>query len=232
MLRLPVHKRVTILVGEFGSGKTELAVHYSLALAERGLKTALIDFDIAKPCFRVREKRDWLESRGIQVAAPEPRLASSGLPLLPPDVQRLLSDDSFQVVMDVGGGDSAVALGQLRPQLEQAGYDALLVVNTLRPFTADCDGIVNSLRRIEQVSRLKLTGLLANSNLAAQTTVAHVEAGLTVVRQAAEYLQLPVRAVTAPVWLAGRIKTAAPLLWLEPCTCYPWMEQAAFDCPR
>jgi cellulose biosynthesis protein BcsQ len=213
-----------ILVGEFGSGKTELAIHHALMLAAQGVKSAIVDIDIVKPYFRTRESRELLEASGVYVVAPEQRLANSDLPILPQDLSRILYDDSYQVVMDVGGGDSAIVLGQLRPQLAETGYEALLVVNTLRPFTADSDGIVSTLRRIEQVSRLTVSGLIANTNIANETTAEHILAGLEIVKLTAERLQLPMNGLVAPLWLKDTIQTDVPLVWLNPRTRYPWME--------
>lgn len=223
-LGLPADQRIQILVGEFGSGKTELAIHHALWLASQGKKTAIVDIDIAKPYFRTRENRTLLEAAGVYVVAPEQRLANADLPIMPQDLTRILYDNSYQVVLDVGGGESAIALGQLRPQFEANGYEATMVVNTRRPFTADSEGIIRTLRRIEVVSRLTITGLIANTNLASETTVELVLSGLKVVKEAAEKLNLPVRCLVAPVWLEGMVHAETPICWLTPTTQYPWMD--------
>ena len=47
-------KRIRIIVGHYGSGKTEFAVNYAVKMAELGKKTALVDLDIANTYFRSR----------------------------------------------------------------------------------------------------------------------------------------------------------------------------------
>ena len=43
------HKRFIILTGNYGSGKTELALNLALYYADSGLRTTLVDLDIVNP---------------------------------------------------------------------------------------------------------------------------------------------------------------------------------------
>jgi hypothetical protein len=216
--------RIKVFVGEFGSGKTELAVNYALQLRQLGHQTAVIDIDLVKPYFRTRENRALLEERGVLVVAPNHKLAHSDLPIMPEDLHRVLYQQEYQVVMDVGGGESAVVLGQLNRNFDDNPYQALLVVNTRRPFTNTAAAVVDICRRIEQVSRLKVSGIVSNTNLAGETTVSHINEGLTVAEEAAALLAVPIKWVVAPEWLAGEVRTEYPLFVLKPYTHYPWME--------
>lgn len=215
--------RVTILVGEFGSGKTELAVNYALYLKENGYSTAIVDIDIIKPYFRTRENRSLLEAQGIRVIAPEGRLAHADLPVLPQNLFPALYDTSMQVVMDVGGGESSIALGQISSQLAAVGYEALLVVNTCRPFTSTSEGIVEAVRRIQQASQLTVSGLISNTNLADETNLPQVLKGLEITEEAARQLQVPVRAVVVPESLS-MADLPIPVFVLKRYTHYPWMD--------
>ncbi|MDF2569903.1 MAG: hypothetical protein K0R55_1507 [Sporomusa sp.] len=218
------HNRITVFLGEFGSGKTELAVNYALKLQQAGQQTAIVDIDLVKPYFRTRENRDLLENNGIKVIAPEARLANADLPVFPHNLVETFSQLNTQVVMDVGGGDSAIVLGQLRRYFDQSSYQALLVVNTMRPFTGDAEGIIKIFHRIEQVSRLKISGLVSNANLGQETTTEHVQKGLAIVEQAAKALTLPVKWVVVPDWLEQSVQFDVPLFTLKPYTHYPWMD--------
>ena len=42
-------KRIRIITGHYGSGKTEFAVNYTFNLARQGYKTAIVDLDIVNP---------------------------------------------------------------------------------------------------------------------------------------------------------------------------------------
>ena len=60
-------RRIKVLVGHYGSGKTELAVNMALALAERS-PAMLIDLDIVNPFFRSAEVKPLLLERGVEEA--------------------------------------------------------------------------------------------------------------------------------------------------------------------
>lgn len=214
---------ITIFVGEFGSGKTELAINYALQLKASGMDTAIVDIDLVKPYFRTREHSELLEANGVKVVTPDPRLSHADLPVLPQNLNQVLAQSTTKVVMDVGGGESAIALGQLKRHFDQYSYQALLVINTKRPFTRDAQGIIQTLERIEQVSRLKISGLVSNTNLGSDTTAQHIYEGLTIVEEAARQLSLPVAWVVVPDWLNLTTEVKPPLFTLKPYTKYPWM---------
>ena len=72
--------RIKVLVGEFGSGKTELAVSLASYMQKSGLLTAVVDMDLVKPYFRTREHQLRLEAEGVTVVAPQAKLAHADLP--------------------------------------------------------------------------------------------------------------------------------------------------------
>ena len=69
---LPMDKRYTVLVGNYGSGKTELAI--AIARTQRARepegRIALVDLDIVNPYFRSAEQHALLEAEGIEVFMP------------------------------------------------------------------------------------------------------------------------------------------------------------------
>ena len=48
--------RILVLVGNYGSGKTEISLNLALKLARRGEKVTLVDLDIVNPYFRSSER--------------------------------------------------------------------------------------------------------------------------------------------------------------------------------
>ncbi|HBK61826.1 MAG TPA: hypothetical protein DDZ84_13715 [Firmicutes bacterium] len=187
--------RATILVGAFGSGKTELAVNFATRMADSaGGRATLVDIDILKPMFRSRDLRRQLAAKGVRVVSSVEGYEAVDVPALSPAIYGAIEDESTPLVMDVGGDDDgARALGRFRADLERAGYDMLYVVNTLRPFSSTPEEIVAMLQAVERASRLTCTALVSNANLGAASSVDEISGGLDMVSRVSGELGIPVR---------------------------------------
>ena len=51
------HKRVTVFVGHYGSGKTNIAVSYAKHLNSLGKRVTIADMDIVNPYFRTKDSQ-------------------------------------------------------------------------------------------------------------------------------------------------------------------------------
>ena len=60
-------KRITMVTGHYGSGKTEVSVNLACDLKEKYDKVAILDLDIMNPYFRSRERQKMMENLGIMV---------------------------------------------------------------------------------------------------------------------------------------------------------------------
>ena len=210
--------RVTVFVGAFGSGKTELSLNFAIRLADAGSaagsgsgdssgdgspRAALADIDILKPMFRSRELRAQLAARGVRVVSGAPEYEMADVPALSPAIYGAIEDKSVPLVVDVGGDDDgARALGRFRSHLERAGYDMLYVVNTLRPFSSGPEEIITMLRAVEGASRLGCTALVSNTNLGAASTAEEARTGLDMVRRVSGRVGIPVRFFTVSLGVA------------------------------
>lgn len=214
---------VTILTGYYGSGKTEVALNLALGLGGTGQPVRLVDLDFLKPCFRSREQRQYLASRGVELVAPTGEKETADLPLVLPCVGPMLAGQrSGRTIVDLAGdAGGARAIGQFSTVLK--GHDLLMVVNTLRPFASTVDRIRRAAHELAQVTRTRITGLVANSNMAGVTEPDMVLAGAALVREAAAALEIPVRAVMIPDFL--ELDTSSipePCLTLHRHVLAPW----------
>jgi hypothetical protein len=188
---------VTVLVGHFGAGKTELAVNLALGFAERGDKVSLVDADLVKPYFRSRLLRDELAEHGVELVAPHGDQFYADLPILVPEFAGAVGQAEAglrRVVVDAGGADvGARVLGAVGGLRNPALTDVLFVVNGNRPFAEDVPSIVKMLREVEQASKLRVNGLVANTHLMHETTPEVLAVGLELADAVSRELNLPVR---------------------------------------
>lgn len=186
-------KRIVVFFGAFGSGKTELAINYAKGLREKGEAVTLVDLDNVSPLFRTRDAHGKLRTMGIRLLSPGGELGTADLPVLPAEVYGALQNPSARVVFDVGGDDwGARALSPFRAYFHEGEYDAYFVVNTRRPFTRDANGVCRAVDEVQRSSRLNATGLIANTNIGAATTLEYLNEGLRIVAEAAARLRLPI----------------------------------------
>ena len=188
---------VSILVGHFGSGKTEIAVNLAFGLRNRGAEVTLVDLDLVKPYFRCRLVKDDLEARGIRLVAPAGAHFYADLPILVPEARTAAGDGACQgrrLIFDVGGSDlGARALGSLSGLLDRTTTDLLFVVNVNRPFAEDVGSLAGTLDDVQAAARLPVTGLVANTHLLQETTRETVLEGIRAARALQAATGIPVR---------------------------------------
>jgi hypothetical protein len=212
-------KRVTIIVGHFGSGKTEIAVNGALQLAGEGVPVALVDLDVVKPYFRSRATRAAMTEHGVQLVVPPGENIFADLPIIVPQIRTLLRDSRRKVLFDVGGDDTgARALGSLADVVPRSETEHLLVLNFRRPFTETVDAAVAMIREIEAAAPLPITGVISNTHLMGETTPEIVHEGYRLAVAAADAVGVPVVAVVAEAGMVPELDAglfACPLFRLR-----------------
>lgn len=169
-------KRIVLLSGHYGSGKTNIAVNLALRMKAAREKVAIADIDIVNPYFRTKDSQTELEKAGIRLICSDFAGSNVDLPALPQDVYAITDEPDLFSVIDVGGDDrGALALGRWRDAiLRENDYEMLFVVNRFRPLTADALSTIEVMREIELASGMPFTAVVNNSNLGEETTVRDV----------------------------------------------------------
>ena len=186
-------KRLQIFIGNYGSGKTEIAINMALTSAS-ATPTMLVDMDVVNPYFRSSEQRALLEQKNITVIAPAFAGTNVDLPVLGAEVERAFIEKDKTVFFDVGGDPAgARVLGMYHHKFLLEPPEVNYVINVRRPMSANPDDIIETLQMIEKRARMNVTCLINNTNLAMETTVDDLMFGQKIIEECSKKLNLPIR---------------------------------------
>lgn len=166
------YKRITLLSGHYGSGKTNIAVNMALDLKKQVDKVTVADMDIVNPYFRTKDSQKEFEEAGIKLIASAFAGSNVDLPSLPQEMYALTDDKTVHCILDIGGDErGALVLGRYSPMIkEENDYEMLFVFNACRPLTPDADSALEVMREIEWAGKIPFTGIINNSNIGEETT--------------------------------------------------------------
>lgn len=188
-------KRIRIIIGHYGSGKTEFACNYAIELANScGSDIMLVDLDIVNPYFRSRERASYLENRGVEVLSSLlGNDVNTDLPALSGGIYAPLSNPDMELILDVGGDQvGARVLRQYRDYLDKGDVDVFAVINANRPETAEPEGVIKHLEGIEFEGGLKITGLINNTHMIWDTTIDDIIRGHKLLLEVSDRLKVPI----------------------------------------
>jgi hypothetical protein len=187
-------KRITVVTGHYGVGKTNVSVNLAIKLAGSGKKVTVVDLDIVNPYFRTADFDDLFESRNIELIKPMYANSNLDIPAINFDLERIIREDRY-IVIDVGGDDAgAIALGRYAEALSeyQSDLEMYYVINCFRYLTRTADEALALMYEIENASRMKHTGIINNSNLGNETTAYDIKASISFAKEIAEKASLPI----------------------------------------
>ncbi len=187
-------RRVRIITGFYGSGKSEFALNYALALAKEQKQVAFADLDVVNTYFRSRQQKKLLLEQGLRVFSSSLEDSNTDLPALSPNIMGPLQDKRWQYVIDLGGSTAGMlALGWLKPYLVSGEIDYFLVVNFNRPETYNVSSVLALVAQLENYGSCKITGLINNTNLLKESTVENLLWGQAMLLKASEASGIPLK---------------------------------------
>ncbi len=198
-------RRVVVVAGAFGSGKTELCLNLALHYRRAG-PVALADLDLINPYFKSSRERERLAEAGVRLISPRYAMTSVDVPALLPEVTSIFHQGGERAVVDVGGDENgAVALGRYAPYFAADPPDVLLVVNARRPMSSGLGDLRDLAGRIARKSGLAFTGLVNNANLQEETSAQDVLAGHELLERFSGEIGVPVRLTCGRAELRGQL---------------------------
>ncbi|MBQ9782539.1 MAG: P-loop NTPase [Clostridia bacterium] len=185
-------KRITIISGHYGSGKTNIAVNLVVDLKKQQNKVAICDIDIVNPYFRTKDSEELFNQKGIRLICSAYANSNVDIPALPQDMYAVTDDKELYSILDVGGDErGALALGRLAPMINQEDYDMFYVINKFRPLTRDVNSALEVMKEIEDACKIKFTGVINNSNLGLETTADDVISSMDFANEFCKMVDLP-----------------------------------------
>ncbi|MDE6520357.1 MAG: cobalamin biosynthesis protein CobQ [Ruminococcus sp.] len=193
-------KRITIVTGHYGSGKTNLSVNLAVDANNKGKSVAVVDLDLVNPYFRTADFKYYFESIGVKLIAPDFANSNLDVPSIQFDIEQLAMNEDC-LIIDVGGDDAgAFALGRFADALShyKDDTDMLYVINQRRYLTENADDAVKLMYEIETASRMKHTAIVNNTNLGCETTAGIITKSADFAEKVSKITGLPLAFTTCP----------------------------------
>lgn len=205
-----------VLIGEAGSGKTEIAANLALLLARtQTLPVCLIDMDQTKCLFRARDFSSLLKERHVHMAE-NPELWDS--PLMPQGVSTLIREDGVRCVLDAGGNAvGATMLGQYAALLAERQTRYFYVINPCRAFSGSIEDIQESLTAILLSARIprERLELIVNPYMGEYTTADLIVEAAGQLKEELAKADLRISGLAVSEKFSGEVKKRVTLPVLE-----------------
>ncbi|MCL1804977.1 MAG: hypothetical protein FWG28_03090 [Clostridiales bacterium] len=227
-------KRILIIAGHYGSGKTEYAVNLAVHAARTGSfgykNTAVVDMDVVNPYFRSRERGGLLAGLGVKVYGSfYGGSVTAEIPELSAEVRAPLEDKDTFAIVDAGGNESgARILKQFAKYFTPEDAAMHIVVNASRPETRTVSGALRHIAAIESELGFRAEGLIGNTHLLRETTAADIQRGYGLCLAAGRAAGLPLVNICYPSGIvdgAGLAGIEAPLMPLDLYMRESWLDK-------
>ena len=188
-------KKMYVLIGNYGSGKSELALNFAFEAAKHG-RTELLDLDMVNTYFRLTERGKLVSQKEIRLVSPN--FACSGIETLslPAEVASAFALNWDTVIFDVGGDAvGSTALGRYHSdfaEMDPEQLEVLNVVNIRRPLAGTVEKIIKLQEEMQIHSRLKITGMINNTNLGTMTRPDELRDGYEILKEVSQQTGIPV----------------------------------------
>lgn len=189
-------KKFIVLIGNYGSGKTEIALNLAAASSNAGQKTLVVDLDKINDYFRMSDHVKLLEEKNVSLVSPT--FVGQGVTqsCVSAAVASAFDGDWDLVIFDVGG-DAAGAMSLGRYRQDFAAYpreqvEVWDIVNVYRPMSETPEKIIKLKEDMESFVRQKVTGFVNNSNLLSWSSSDNIRQGYEVLRETSIKSGIPV----------------------------------------
>lgn len=191
-------KRIRIITGHYGSGKSEFSINYALKLRkEVEGRLAISDLDVVNVYFRSRGRKEFLEENGIHLISSSVDAPTLDIPALSAEIHTPLLNKDYNNIIDLGGDKvGATVIARYKNMIDDDDYDMFFVVNANREKTQTAEEVMKYIDEIEKASKLKVTGLINNTHMLKATTIDDIKKGQEVCREVSNLKNIPIKFIS------------------------------------
>jgi len=176
MIERLIKKKIIIICGHYGTGKTNIAVNLAIKIKNTAdIVYTLADLDIVNPYFRSADNINDLREHGIDFIVPQFANTNIDVPAVPSEIYSVFTDNR-RAIIDVGGDDTgATTLGMFSGRInDTANYEMIYVINKYRNLISDIGEAKKLADFIKNKSKLRITSIINNSNVGKMTTEEYI----------------------------------------------------------
>jgi hypothetical protein len=181
---------VEAYIGEYASGKSEMAINRALELKKQGRQVTLVDLDTVEPFYTLRVLSKDLLEMGIKVISFTREdafgLGETGAMLNPQARWALMNEGD--VILDIGYGiQGAKTLNLVEGAYESTDLKIIAVINGTRPMTDTREKIKEYMGELGRVDAIVL-----NTHLGDKSTADIINKGNKSIQEAARDMGIPI----------------------------------------
>ena len=189
------NKRITIVCGHYGSGKTTFSINYALYLRNQTDRDIYIaDLDVVNPYFRSREHFDYLKDKNIKVIGSYLPQSGADLPAVSAEVYTLFENKEIIGIVDMGGNSvGSLSFATFRDNVDIEKTDIIFVLNANRKENSTLDYALGHFNNIEATLGLKITSIVNNTHLMNETSLDDIIKGESIASELSKEKNIPVK---------------------------------------
>lgn len=189
------NKRISIICGHYGSGKTTFSINYALYLRNQTSKDIYIaDLDVVNPYFRVREHYDYLKDKNIKVIGSYLPQSGADLPAVSAEVYTLFDKKDIIGIVDMGGNSAgSLSFATFRDNVDINETDIIFILNANREENSTLEYALGHFNDIEATLGLKITEIVNNTHLMNDTTIEDINKGESIAFELSKEKNIPVK---------------------------------------
>ena len=211
-----------VIIGEAGSGKTEVSLNLALAMHRAGGRQVhFFDLDQTKPIFRARDSSSFVTLGGVIFHCQEQLMDA---PIVAAGVIERLRDPDSIVLLDIGGGAyGSHMIGQFAGYLNDPATKVVYLINPYRPWSGSREDIEETISRTAGAAHLEKISVAANPNYGPDTTPEDVLNGIDRLRGMLPETELEFVCAMDGIAAAVAQKCSLPVFTIELNTVPEWL---------